>query len=157
MKNRFWWLGFCIVVVLKRLKYCIPALCMFSLIIVKSLQLCGLRQIAESRKYCFVCVIVFFFDVCFLYFLSLKGWEFRVNSLHISHTKSFSCWPLQRYEHEIEFQRECRATSNFLHNRYIILGSNIDCFSFGYDCWVIHNLKCLLVYRKRFGKSRYII
>ena len=34
--------------------------------IVKSLQLCGRRQIAESRKYCLVCVIVFF-GVCFLY------------------------------------------------------------------------------------------
>ena len=34
--------------------------------IVKSLQLCGRRQIAEPRKYCLVRVIVFF-DVCFLY------------------------------------------------------------------------------------------
>ena len=34
--------------------------------IVKSLQLCGRRQIAEPRKYCLVHVIVFF-DVCFLY------------------------------------------------------------------------------------------
>ena len=34
--------------------------------IVKSLQLLGRRQIAESRKYCLVRVIVFF-DVCFLY------------------------------------------------------------------------------------------
>ena len=34
--------------------------------IVKSLQLRGRRQIAEPRKYCLVCVIVFF-DVCFLY------------------------------------------------------------------------------------------
>ena len=39
----------------------------FSLIIVKSLQLRGHRQIAEPRKYCLVRVIVFF-DVCFLYF-----------------------------------------------------------------------------------------
>ena len=38
----------------------------FSLIIVKSLQLRGRRQIAEQRKYCLVRVIVFF-DVCFLY------------------------------------------------------------------------------------------
>ena len=38
----------------------------FSLIIVKSLQLRGRRQIAESRKYCLVRVIVFF-GVCFLY------------------------------------------------------------------------------------------
>ena len=38
----------------------------FSLIIVKSLQLCGRRQIAKPRKYCLVRVIVFF-DVCFLY------------------------------------------------------------------------------------------
>ena len=34
--------------------------------IVESLQLRGRRQIAESRKYCLVRVIVFF-DVCFLY------------------------------------------------------------------------------------------
>ena len=38
----------------------------FSLIIVKSLQLHGRRQIAEPRKYCLVRVIVFF-GVCFLY------------------------------------------------------------------------------------------
>ena len=38
----------------------------FSLIIVKSLQLRGHRQIAEPRKYCLVRVIVFF-SVCFLY------------------------------------------------------------------------------------------
>ena len=47
----------------------------FSLIIVKSLQLYGRRQIAEPRKYCLVRVIVFF-DVCFLYFLFLTNWEF---------------------------------------------------------------------------------
>ena len=34
--------------------------------IVKFLQLRGRRQIAEPRKYCLVCVIVFF-DVYFLY------------------------------------------------------------------------------------------
>ena len=39
----------------------------FSLIIVKSLQLRGHRQIDDPRKYCLVCVIVFF-GVCFLYF-----------------------------------------------------------------------------------------
>ena len=38
----------------------------FSLIIVKFLQLRGRRQIAEPRKYCLVRVIVFF-GVCFLY------------------------------------------------------------------------------------------
>ena len=50
----------------------------FSLIIVKSLQLCGRRQIAEPRKYCLVRVIVFFFSlVCvFSIFLFLTGWEF---------------------------------------------------------------------------------
>ena len=37
----------------------------FSLIIVKSLQLRGRKQIAEPRKYCLVRVIVFF-GVCFL-------------------------------------------------------------------------------------------
>ena len=38
----------------------------FSLIIVKSLQLRGRRQIAEPHKYYLVHVIVFF-DVCFFY------------------------------------------------------------------------------------------
>ena len=47
----------------------------FSLIIVKSLQLRGCRQIAEPRKYCLVRVIIFF-DVCFFYFLFLTSWEF---------------------------------------------------------------------------------
>ena len=46
-----------------------------SLILVKSLQLRGRRQIAEPRKYCLVRVIVFF-GVRFLYFLFLTGWEF---------------------------------------------------------------------------------
>ena len=54
----------------------------FSLIIVKSLQLRGHRQIAEPRKYCLVRVIVFF-SVCFLYFLFLTSWEFWVNSLQL--------------------------------------------------------------------------
>ena len=49
----------------------------FSLIIVKSLQLHGRRQIAEPHKYCLVHVIVFF-GVCFLYFLFLTGWEFEL-------------------------------------------------------------------------------
>ena len=40
-----------------------------SLIIVKSLQLHGRRQIAESCKYCLVRVIFFFFGVCFLFFI----------------------------------------------------------------------------------------
>ena len=57
-------------------------LCIFSLIIVKSLQLCGRRQIAEPRKYCLVRVIVFFWRV-FSLFLFLTGWQFQVNSLHI--------------------------------------------------------------------------
>ena len=39
----------------------------FFSIIVKSLQLCKRRQIAESRKYCLVHVIVFF-GLCFFYF-----------------------------------------------------------------------------------------
>ena len=41
--------------------------CIFSMLIVKSLQLHGHRQIAEPRKYCLVRVI-FFFGMCFLYF-----------------------------------------------------------------------------------------
>ena len=60
----------------------------FSLIIVKSLQLCGRRQIAKSRKYCLVRVIVFF-GMCFLYFFLVSHrlgiW---VNSLHLLHGDS---------------------------------------------------------------------
>ena len=56
-------------------KNLVAALLYFSLIIVKSLQLCGRKQIAESRKYCFVHVIVFF-GMCFLYFFFLTGWDF---------------------------------------------------------------------------------
>ena len=51
----------------------------FSLIIVKSLQLRGRRQIAEPRKYCLVRVIVFFFACVFsffFFFLFLTGWDF---------------------------------------------------------------------------------
>ena len=77
--------GFAIVVVLKRLKYYTATL-YFSLIIVKSLQLHECRQITEPRKYCLVRVIVFF--VVFSLFLSLTGWEFRVNSLHLCKTKA---------------------------------------------------------------------
>ena len=46
-----------------------------SLIIVIFLQLRGRRQIAEPLKYCLVRVIIFFFGMCFLYFLFLIGWE----------------------------------------------------------------------------------
>ena len=53
----------------------------FSLIIVKSLQLRGRRQITEPRKYCLVYVIVFF-DVCFLYFFVSHMLRIWVNSLH---------------------------------------------------------------------------
>ena len=38
-----------------------------SLIIVKSLQLCGRRKIVKSCKYCLVRVILFF-SMCFFYF-----------------------------------------------------------------------------------------
>ena len=51
--------------------------------IVKSLQLCGRRQIAEPRKYCLVRVIVFF-DVCFLYlFCFSQVGIFWLNSLQL--------------------------------------------------------------------------
>ena len=53
------YLGFCCYRFLERLKHYTVALVFFSLIIVKSLQLRGRRQIAEPRKYCLVRVIVF--------------------------------------------------------------------------------------------------
>ena len=47
-----------------------------SVIIVKSLQLHGRRQIAKPRKYCLVRVIVFFGMCCLYFFLFLISWEF---------------------------------------------------------------------------------
>ena len=64
-------------------KNTVAALLYSSLIIVKSLQLHGHRQIAESRKYCLVRVIVFF-GVCFFYFFVSHRLGIRVNSLHQS-------------------------------------------------------------------------
>ena len=52
-----------------------------SLIIVKSLQFRGHRQIAEPRKYCLVCVIVFLWRVFSLFFFSHRL-GIQVNSLH---------------------------------------------------------------------------
>ena len=70
-KNRFLVIRvFSLVVVFlrEREKHCSCNL-YFSMIIVKSLQLCGRRQIAEPCKYYLVRVIVFFLlGVCFLYF-----------------------------------------------------------------------------------------
>ena len=55
----------------------------FSLIIVKSLQLRGRRQIAEPRKYCLVRMIVFSLAcVFFICFVSHKL-GFRLNSLQL--------------------------------------------------------------------------
>ena len=53
-------------------------------VIVKSLQLCGRRQIAEPRKYCLMRVIVFLWSVfsLFIYFLSYRL-GIRVNSLQL--------------------------------------------------------------------------
>ena len=45
----------------------------FFLIMVKSLQLRGRRQIAKSRKYCIVYVIVFFLRVFSLFVLFFTG------------------------------------------------------------------------------------
>ena len=47
-----------------------------SYFIVKSLQLCGRRQIVEPRKYCLVRVIVFLWRVFSLFVLFLTGWNF---------------------------------------------------------------------------------
>ena len=64
----------------------------------KSLQFHGCKQIAEPRKYCLVCVIVFLWRVLslFFFFLFLTGWEFRVNSLQ--HLSSFGI--------ELQWQRQ---------------------------------------------------
>ena len=66
----------------KKKKKIVAATCNFFLIIVKSLQLRGRRQIAEPHKYCFMRVIVFLWRVFSLFFflififLFLIGWEF---------------------------------------------------------------------------------
>ena len=63
----------CFVVVFERLKHYTAALCIFFLIIVKSLQLHRHRQITEPRKYYLVRVIVFFlWRVFSLFFVSHK-------------------------------------------------------------------------------------
>ena len=69
--------GVVVVLYIQR-KYCSHCGCTLysSLIIVISLQLRGCRQIAESRKYCLVCVIVFSLACVFSIFLVLIGWEF---------------------------------------------------------------------------------
>ena len=54
----------------------------FSLIIVKSLQLHERRQIAEPRKYCLVRVIVLF-GLCFLYLFCFSQVGILVNSLQL--------------------------------------------------------------------------
>ena len=54
-----------------------------SLIIVKSLQLHGRRQIAEPHKYCLVHVIVCLWRVFSLFVLFLTGWDFQFNSLQL--------------------------------------------------------------------------
>ena len=83
-KNHFWWLGFYYCCRLEKVWNTVLSHLYFFMIIVKSLQLHGRRQIAESCKYCLVRMIVIF-GMCFLYFsfLFLTGWEFRVNSQHI--------------------------------------------------------------------------
>ena len=66
----------------KKKKKIVAATCNFFLIIVKSLQLRGHRQIAEPHKYCLMRVIVFLWRVFSLFFflififLFLTGWEF---------------------------------------------------------------------------------
>ena len=54
----------------------VAAFCIFSLIIVKSLQLRGRRQITELRKYCLVRIIVLFLLYVFSLFLFLTDWKF---------------------------------------------------------------------------------
>ena len=81
VENVFWWLAFgcCSFWDREKLYY---RTCIFSLIVVTSLQLRGRRKIAEPRKYCLVRVIIFF-GVCFLYFFVSYRLEFRVNSLQL--------------------------------------------------------------------------
>ena len=74
----------CCRVFLGERKNCSRIFVFFFLIIVKSLQLCGRRQIAEPRKYCLVRVIILF-GVCFLYFFVSHRLGFRLNSLQIYH------------------------------------------------------------------------
>ena len=63
-------------------KNCSCTLYFFFLIIVKSQQLHGHRQIAEPRKYCLVHLIAFF-GVCFLYIFVSHRLGFRLNSLQL--------------------------------------------------------------------------
>ena len=82
VENAIWLLGFfwCCCVFCER-KDCSCTL-YSSLIIVKSLQFRGHRQIAKPCKYCLVRVIVFF-DVCFFYFFVSHRLGIWVNSLQL--------------------------------------------------------------------------
>jgi len=76
----------------KREKLCCRTL-YFSLIIVKSLQFRGRRQIAESRKCCLVRVIIFLWHVFFLYFVSYMYVKFVLIFLNpsCSSSNTFLC------------------------------------------------------------------
>ena len=76
-----WWCG-CHVLKVRENIVAESCIMYSSLIIVKSLQLRGRRQIAEPRKYCFMRVtfLLFFFFFSFWHvfslFLFLTSWEF---------------------------------------------------------------------------------
>ena len=80
----------------------------FSLIIVKSLQLRECRQIAEPRKYCLVRVIVFFFAcVFFIFFLFLTSWEFGL----IPYKRWLDIGLRQKYRHHHQFSSRVMGPS----------------------------------------------
>ena len=82
VENAIWLLGFWRGRVLRVIGKTIAAPCIsFSLIIVKSLQLRGHRQIAKPRKYCLVHVIIFSLACVFFFFFFFHRLGIRVNSL----------------------------------------------------------------------------
>ena len=65
----------------------------FSLIIVKSLQLCRRGQIAESHKYCLMRVIVFLWHMFSLIFCFSQVGNLRLISLHKSASSLIGIYP----------------------------------------------------------------
>ena len=82
MQKPLFWRSRFLAIVFQREKNYTAALCIFSLIIVKSLQLRGRWQIAEPCKYCLVCVIIFLWLV-FSRFCFSQVWKFCGNSLQL--------------------------------------------------------------------------
>ena len=100
-RNRFWWLGFCGCCRLERVWKPVVARCIFSLIIVKSLQLRDRKQITKLHKYylvwwlfslaCVLSLLFFFFFENFglISYIFILNFHSPTFSIIFYHTR---CW-----------------------------------------------------------------